>query len=397
MQTLIFALASACAFGFAACDRPVPKPVHRQSDAAQTKQEPSSGRIRHARVFSLEFAGDTTRILVRRPWQGAERDFAYLLVPASHSDSSPRKGSARGDTLVVPVPVRRAVTLTTTNLRHLESLGALDALAGLGGGRYVCSPEVRARLADGRIRDVGADVNLDIETLVSLRPDLLITYVVGRSSDGALGKLAETGIPAVIEGSYMEETPLGRAEWIKFTAAFLGQGRAADSVFALIESEYQRLSALAKQASRRPTVVVGAPFGGVWWVPGGRTYVARLLADAGADYLWAADTTYGSLNLDLETVLAKAGGAEVWLNGGEWRDLAAARSQDPRYALFRAWREGRIWNNDGGRCASGGRDIFESGALRPDWVLADLIALLHPELLPGHAMRWYRKLPGAGE
>lgn len=384
------------AFGLAltACERESPKPVPA---AAASAYKADSGSIRHARVFSLERSGDSTRILVRRPWQGAERDFTYLLVPSDPADTLARRAGYRGDTLVVPVPVRRAVTLTTTNLRHLESLGALDALVGLGGGRYVCSPEVRARLADRRIRDVGEDVRLDVEALVSLRPDLLITYVVGRSTDGALGKIAETGIPAAIEGSYMEESPLGRAEWIKFTAAFFGKGRAADSVFAEVDSNYRALAALGAKATRRPTVVVGAPFGGVWWMAGGRTYVAKLLADAGADYLWASDTTLGSLNLDLEAVLAKAGGAEVWLNGGEWADLAAAKAEDPRYALFRAWREGRIWNNDGGRCISGGRDIFETGATRPDWVLADLIAILHPELLPGHEMRWYRRLPGAGK
>ena len=393
MENLTLSLVIACGFALIACDREAPRPA----SAAASVHEAGTGSIRHARIFSLDRSGDSTRILVRRPWQGAERDFAYLLVPADTADTSARKAGYRGDTLVIPVPVRRAATLTTTNLRHLESVGALDALVALGGGRYVCSPEVRARLADGRIRDVGEDVRLDVEALVSLRPDLLITYVVGRSSDGALGKIAETGIPAAIEGSYMEETPLGRAEWIKFTAAFFGKERAADSVFAGIESNYRALAALGAKAARRPTVMVGAPFGGVWWVASGRTYVARLLADAGADYLWASDTTIGSLNLDLEAVLAKAGGAEVWLNGGEWADLAAAKAEDPRYALFRPWREGNIWNNDGGKCATGGRDIFESGATRPDWVLADLIAILHPELLPGHEMRWYRRLPGAGK
>lgn len=383
MENLTLPLAFACAAALAGCDKADPRPAAESVPVA-------SGEVRHARVFSLERNGDTARIRVRRPWQGAERDFAYRLVPG---EGKPRRD---GDTLVVPVPVRRAVTLTTTNLRHLEAVGALDNLVGLGGGRYVCGPEVRARLADGRIRDVGEDVKLDVEALVALRPDLLFTYVVGGSTDGALGKIAEAGVAAAIEGSYMEEGPLGRAEWIKFTAAFFGKGRAADSVFAEVEARYAELAALASKAARRPTVVVGAPFGGVWWVPSGRTYVARLLADAGADYVWAADTTRGSLNLDLEAVLAKAGGAEVWLNGGEWADLDAAKAEDPRYALFRAWKEGRVWNNDGGRCGSGGRDIFESGATRPDWVLEDLIAILHPELLPGHAMRWYRRLPPGG-
>jgi iron complex transport system substrate-binding protein len=352
--------------------------------------------LRYAKGFTLVRHGDATVITVHDPWQGADKDFIYLLRPRAGALPA-RAGTpapAGADTQLVPVPVGRAVTLTTTDLPHLEAVGALDALVGLGGGRYVCSPAVRARLADGRIRDVGDDMHLDLESLVALRPDLLFTFVVGGSSDGGLAKLAEARLPAAVDGSYMEEEPLGRAEWIKFTAAFFGKSAAADSVFAGVDSAYRALAALAGRAARKPTVVVGAPFGGSWWVPGGRTYVARLLADAGAAYPWAGDSTHGSLSLDMEAVLAKAGGAEFWLNAGDWPDLAAAKSQDPRFALFRAWRGGNVWANDRVRCAAGGREFFEIGASRPDLILADLIAILHPELMPGHELRFYRRLAG---
>jgi iron complex transport system substrate-binding protein len=345
--------------------------------------------LRHAEVFSMSCDGNATVITVHDPWQGAHKDFTYRLMPRDR----PAGGAPGGDTQGVAVPLRRAVTLTTTDLPHLEALGALDAVVGLGPARYVCSPAVRARLADGRIREVGDDMHLDLEALVALHPDLLFTYVVGGSSDGGLAKLAEARLPAAVDGSYMEETPLGRAEWIKFTAAFFGKEAAADSIFAEVDSAYRALAALGARAARKPVVVAGAPFGGSWWVPGGRSYMARLLADAGAAYPWAGDSTRGSLNLDLEAVLAKAGGAEVWIGGSEWKDLSDAKAQDPRYALFRAFREGNVWNNDRIRCAEGGRDFYETGASRPDRVLADLFAILHPELLPGHEMRWYRRLP----
>jgi ABC-type Fe3+-hydroxamate transport system substrate-binding protein len=228
-----------------------------------------------------------------RPWQGAQSDFTYLLVPrrdtavestASASAAQANRAAAfginAGQTLIVPVPIRRAITLTTTNLHDLESLGVLESLVGVGGGRYVCSPAVRARLQSGSLRDVGTDVGLDVENVVALRPALLFTYVVGNASDGGRAKLAETGVPVAVEGSYMEESPLGRAEWIKFTAAFFGKAVAADSIFSAVDSAYQALAALARTAKRRPTVFVGAPFGGVWWMASGRTYVGRLLADA---------------------------------------------------------------------------------------------------------------------
>jgi iron complex transport system substrate-binding protein len=349
-----------------------------------------AGALSHAAVFSLERRADTTILVVHKPWQGAKADFTYVLAPRR---DGARARTAESDTLFVPIPVRRAITLTTTNLRDFKTVGALDALVGLGGGRYVCDPEIRSRLGTGRIRDVGTDVGLDAEAVVALKPELLITFVVGSSSDGGRAKLAETGIPIAVEGSYMEESPLGRAEWIKFTAAFLGKGAEADSAFAVVDSSYRALAALARTAKRRPTVFVGAPFGGVWWMASGRTYVGRLLADAGGDYLWASDTTRGSLNLDMEAVLGRAADADFWINAGEWKDLADAERKDPRNALFKAWKEGHVYTNDAIRCDAGGRDFYETGASRPDWILADLIHILHPELLPGHKLRWYRRLP----
>ncbi len=350
------------------------------------------GAMEHAVVFTMEKRTDTMVIVVHKPWQGSQTDYTYLLVPR-RDGASTAQAAPESHTLIVPVPVRRAVTLTTTNLHDLNTLGVLDALVGLGGGRYVCSPQVRDRLRSGRIRDVGSDMSLDVEAVVALKPELLFTYVVGNASDGGRAKLDETAVPVAVEGSYMEESPLGRAEWIKFTAAFFGKGAVADSAFAVIDSSYQALAALARTAKSRPTVFVGAPFGGVWWMASGRTYVGRILADAGADYLWASDTTRGSLHLDMETVLGRAGSAEFWINAGDWQDLPDAKRKDPRNALFRAWKDGKVYVNDAIRCEEGGRDFFETGAARPDWILADLIAILHPELMPGYRLRWYRKLP----
>lgn len=366
-----------------------------------------SQALAQARGFTRSVSGDTTVLRVLRPWQGSRSVFTYILVPAP---AAPPNAGAAGrssspaenflspvtfisqDSLRVPVPLRRAVTLTTTNLYAFTAFGALDALVGLGGGRFACDSRVTERLRQGRIRDVGDDMHVDAEAVVATRPQAAFTFVVGGASDGGLAKLREAGVPALIDGAYMEATPLGRAEWMKFTAAFLGKSREADSLFAVVDSGYRALAALAAGAVRRPTVLIDAPFGGVWWMPGGRSYVARLLADAGANYLWADDTLRGTLNLDLETVLAKARDADFWLNPGTWRSLSEGRARDPRHAAFRAFQRGEVYNQDHLLCGDGGNDYFQTGAARPDWILADLIALFHPELLPGHVSRWYRKL-----
>jgi iron complex transport system substrate-binding protein len=354
--------------------------------------------LAHARGFSIRRRGGESWVEVRRPWQGASADFRYRLVPR---DSLGRPGfpdpAARlpgpDAPLTLPMPLGRVITLTTTNLPHLEAVGALDRLVGISGGRYACNARVRSRLAAGGLPEIGEEAGLDAEAALDLRPDAVFAFAVASWSNPALKKLREAGLPVVMEGVYMEETPLGRAEWIKFTAEFFGRGAAADSLFAAVDSAYRALSALAKTAASRPTVVVNGSEGGLWWMPGGRSYVARFLADAGARYLWAGDTTRGSLNLGLETVIREAGDADFWLNPGEAADLAALRSRDPRHAMLKAFREGRVWNFDAARCGAG-NEYFEQGSTRPDLVLADLIAIFHPGLLPGHRFRWYRRLEG---
>lgn len=347
--------------------------------------------LKYAQGFAIRRRGNESWVEVRKPWQGASADFLYHLVP---DDSPGGAASAVPGERRFRVPARRVVTMTTTNLPHLEGIGVLESLVGISGGAYACNPSVRARLEARTLRELGEESGLDAEAALDLRPDLVLAFAVAGWTNPALKKMEEAGLPVALEAAYMEETPLGRAEWIRFTAEFFGRGRAADSLFAHVDSAYNALAALARGAAQRPTVVVNAPQGGLWWIPGGRSYVARFLADAGADYFWADDTTRGSLNLDLEAVLARAGSADFWLNPGDARSRADALRNDPRHDLFKAFREGRVWNNDLERCGAG-NDFYEKGSTRPDWVLADLIAIFHPHLLPGHRFRWYRRLGDA--
>lgn len=390
-RSLVLALAGATLVGCGPSKDAAPRAVGGpRAEASPSGAATDSGEVvplRHAIGFTLRRSPEATWVTVQRPWQDASRNFRYRLIPRSDSTS----GSTSAGVLTLPVPVRRVLTMTTTNLPHLEAIGALGALVGISGGQYACHEWVRAGLQSGTLREVGEESGLDAEAVLNLRPEAVFAFAVADWTNPALKKLNEAGLPVVMEAAYMEETPLGRAEWIRFTAEFFGKGRAADSAFGTVDSAYQSLAALARGVARRPTVVVNAPFGGVWHMPGGRSYVARLLADAGADYLWAEDTTRGSLSLDLEAVLAKAGSAEFWLNPGQAASLGELRRLEPRANLFGAFKAGRIWNNDAVRCGAG-NEFHEVGSSRPDLILADLIALFHPHLLPGHRFRWHRKL-----
>ncbi len=363
----------------------------------RSKSSDSSSRIvtlrdtvtlSYAKGFSIQHIGTSTELKISNPWQGATVNFTYVLASGkTHSQDHLLSSQS-----LFTVPIKSVISMTTTNLPDLEALGVLGSLVGMGGGRYVCNPSVRERLNTKKIIEVGGDGETDMEAIVGLNPDVVFTYAVGNSSDGNRAKLAEASIPTVIDGAYMEETPLGRAEWIKFRAAFFGKEALADSLFKAVENSYDSLLSLVKKSKSRPKVLVNAPFNGIWWMPGGRSYVAKFLQDAGAEYLWTSDTTKGSLNLDLEEVFSRAGQAEFWLNPGEWRSLKDGLKQDKRNAYFEAFKSGRVYNNDKILSEAGGNDFFESGASHPDWILADLISIFHPELVPGYKAHWYRKL-----
>jgi iron complex transport system substrate-binding protein len=198
----------------------------------------------------------------------------------------------------------------------------------------------------------------------------------------------------VINAEWTERSPLARAEWIKFTALFYNAEQEARRQFESIVAEYTSLTERAAAAADdgAPTVFTGAPYQGTWWVSGGGSYAARLLEDAGARYVWSDDDSTGSLMLDVESVFAKAGSADYWLNTGYWNTLEDAKNADERFTEFKPYETGQMYNNNRRMGPGGGNEYFETGPANPHWILADLIKIFHPELLPDHQLYYYQKL-----
>jgi iron complex transport system substrate-binding protein len=232
-----------------------------------------------------------------------------------------------------------------------------------------------------------------MERLINLQPDLIMTYGIGDPQLDQQGKLEEAGFKVAINGEYMETTPLGRTEWVKFIAAFFDKDVEAERLFADIARRYEAQAAKARAARERPTVFSGANYRGVWHMPGGNSFEARFLSDAGADYLWKDDHSIGSIPMNVETVIARAKDADIWLNPEACRSRSELLGEDERYAVFRAFLTGRVYNNNAKINAGGGNDVWETGIAHPDRVLADLVSIIHPELLPGQERTWYRQLP----
>jgi iron complex transport system substrate-binding protein len=343
--------------------------------------------IRYSKGFSIESRPGYRILRVLSPWPGARRGFSYVL----YDRGSPRPRGVEADAFF-EVPLRRAVALSTTYLPMIVELGAADSVVGVDSAASVSTPAIRARVASGRTVETSRNGNPNIELLISLGPDAIFAYGMGNEWD-AHPKLAEAGLPVVLVGEWNEAEPLARAEWIKFVAAFYGKDAEAATRFELIAREYERIRALAAGAKEKPRVLVNGPFQGTWAVSGGRSYMARFLADAGGDYLWADDQSTGGLVLSIEAAYERARRAELWLNPAlSVRRLSDIAALDPRLASLPAVAAGQVWNNDLRLSPGGGSDYFESATVNPDKVLVDLVKILHPELLADRSYTYYRKV-----
>ncbi len=353
---------------------------------------PFSPTVRHAARFTSEQRHDCTLLTVSEPWRNAKAQFRYALVP--HQANLPR--NLPKGTCVVRVPVRRVVLLSPTYMAYFDMLGLADRIVGVSNGELVNTPAVARRIAAGAIHEVGTGAamtgSVNLEKLFLLQPDLIMAYATGNSQFDTHPKLLEAGFSVAVNAEYMETTPLGRTEWMKFIAAFFGADEQAETLFAAIETEYRRATALAAAVARRPTVFCNLDFNGTWHMPGGRSFMATFLRDAGARYLWQDDASRGGIPLGVEAVIGKAQDADVWLDPGACRSLRDIEAADERYRLFKAWRNGRVYSNDATVNTDGGNDYWETGVANPHLILRDLIGILHPTLLPEHQLRWYRQL-----
>jgi iron complex transport system substrate-binding protein len=342
--------------------------------------------LRYARGFKVSPYAGCCLVTVHPPWSEGGPTFRYLLVPQGHAVPEGYRPAQ-----VFFVPVQRVVSLSVTHLAYMDSAGLTDRLVGLAGFKYVNTPSVRRRIDAGALKEAGQLTNLNIETLIDLEPDLILAFASGSSYDVS-SKLLEAGLPVALTIGHLEAHPLGRTEWVKFLGLFFGTVPHAEALFKQIEERYLRLAKTAAQVSKRPRVITGALFRGQWWVPGADSFVTRLIVDAGGKPAWPQIPGTGSRPMDLEVVYEKALAADVWLNTGSWQTIAEARAADPRFSEVPALRRGMVYNNNKRLNPWGGNDYWESGMLRPDVVLADLIAILHPDLLPDHELVYYRRL-----
>jgi len=348
---------------------------------------PEKVTLEEATGWKIEYFNHYKIITVLNPWRDADVQFRYALLQCGTPPPD-----LKDNTLLIEIPVQRVVAMSTTQLPHLDELGLLDRLVGVDSFLYINNETVRQKIAAGELVEIGSGGQVNVEQALDLNPDLIMTYGVGNPEFDAHPKLLEAGLKVVLNSEYMESTPLGRAEWIKFTAAFFNQEMAANKAYAAIANRYREIAAKAREVANKPTVLANAPFRGTWYMPGGKSYVAQLLADAGATYLWADDTSSGSQPLSFEEVFERAQNADFWLNPGSAKSLSELQQIDERFSQFTAFQKGNVFNNNKRLNENGGNDYWETGVTNPHLILADLIKILHPELLPDHELFFYQQL-----
>lgn len=350
-------------------------------------------RVRYARGFTLEYHDTYKQIQVLSPWRDSRTTFTYILVPRGGEIPQVPPGA-----MVVETPVRSTAASTTSCIPFLPMLDITRSLVAFAGCNRVNTPAVVEMIRQGRTAEIGIGAGgmtmaLNMERLYALQPDIVMVYGTGLSEYDHHPKLLEAGFKPVMFASYMETSPLGRTEWVKFLAAFFDRESEAERIFDEIAERYEILVAKTRDVVHRPTVFNGIPHRGLVWVPGGKSYAAGFLADAGADYVWRDDATSGSMPLSVESVLERGCKADFWLDPGSSRSLAELEGVDERFNLFKAFRSGNVYNNDAKTGSNGGNDYWETGEANPDVVLSDLISIFHPDLLPSYQPTWYRKLP----
>lgn len=318
------------------------------------------------------------------PWQGADSVSTKLFV---RRDNEAIPAGFEGQVLS-KIP-ERIITMSSTQIAILDAIGQCDRVAGVSGINFISNEKIQARR--NRIPDVGYEGNVNYELIMSANPDLVMLYGVNMASP-LEGKLKELGIPYIYIGEYLEESPLGKVEWVNVFGEITGEQAAADSTLQYISTEYNELAEKVKsEIATKPKVMINMPYADSWFMPSTNNYMIRLITDAGGDYIYKKNSGNSSVAIDIEEAYRLTSEADVWLNTGTVQSKKELKNSLPKFADMGIIKRGEVYNNNKKRTPMGGNDFYESGTMNPHVILKDLVSIFHPELLTD-TLTYYQKL-----
>lgn len=339
--------------------------------------------LKYAKRLSMHDFADYTKVEVQNPWDTTRVLQTYLLVDRNKPLPN---GLPKG--VVVKVPLKKSVIYSAVHCSLVDELGAFSSIAGVCELKYMNLQKVHDAAKKGSIIDLGDGLAPDIERMIDLMPDALLLSPFENS--GGHGRVEQLGVPIIECADYMETTPLGRAEWMRFYGRLFGVAEKADSLFAEVEKKYNQLAQIAQKATDRPTVISEMKSGSAWYIPGGNSWISFFYRDAGADYLFKDDSHSGSVPLSFETVFDRGQKADFWLikyNQTIDKTYSALQKEYAPYARFKAFQNKKIYG-----CNTNYIAYYEEIPYHPDLFLKDLIKIFHPALLPEHSLRFFTNL-----
>jgi iron complex transport system substrate-binding protein len=347
---------------------------------------PKVNCIKHAKGIAMYQYDGFTVIKIKKPWPKATKDYTYILQ---------KKNVIIPESLqhypIIKVPIKTVVVTSTTHIASLEMLGVENTLVGFPNLNYISSPKVRSRIEAGKVKELGNNVSINFEAVINLHPSAVVGYGIDNNNP-SLDNIQKSGLKVILNGDWNEQTPLGKAEWLKFFGALYGKEKLADTLYSKIEEDYHKTLALAKKTTTLPTILAGAMFEDTWYVPQGNSWGSLFLKDAKANYLWKNEKGTGGLALAFETVFEKAQNADFWIGPGQFTSLDEMIKTNPHYAQFKAFKTKKIYSYSIKKGKTGGIIYFELAPNRPDLVLKDLLKIMHPELLPNYELFFFERL-----
>ncbi|HEU4789306.1 MAG TPA: ABC transporter substrate-binding protein [Flavobacterium sp.] len=365
-------------FSFIGCKK------NEKNDTQTDVNTPNS--IHYAKSLAIHKNSGYTVVTVSNPWPDAVKNFTYILKEKNGIVPDSLKKYTQ-----ISVPLKSIVVTSTTNIPFLEMLGVEKSLVGFPHTDYISSEKTRALIDAGSIKNVGQNEKLNIEQLIELSPELIVTFGIDNNNP-SIENLQKSGLNVLIQADWMEQSPLGKAEWLKLYGALFDKEKEADVLFDNIVKEYNDALSLVAEKKPTSTVLYGSMYQDQWFVAKGSSWVAQFMKDAKADYLWKNLEGTGSLGLSFENILDKAKTANFWIATGSFKSLSELEKANPHYSQFNAFSDKNIYTFEGKLGATGGTIFYELSPARPDLVLKDYIKIFHPELLPNYTFTFAKKL-----
>jgi len=342
--------------------------------------------IKYAKGIDIQMFENYKKLIIKSPYPEAEESLTYFLVPKNEKVPKNIKGLN-----IIRTPIEKVVVTSTTHIPMLELLGEEKSLVGFPNLQYISSTKTRQLVTNGSIKELGNEQDINTEVLLNLQPEIVIGFSMSNYNK-MFTNIEKAGISVLLNGDWLEETPLGRAEWIKFFGVLFGKEKEATRIFNSIEKQYQEAIVIAKSAKTKPTILSGVLFKDIWNLPAGESFVAQFLKDANTSYLWADTKGKGSLTLNFENVFEKGQHAKFWIDTGIYTSFNELKNANQHYTEFDAYKNKNSYSFAHKKGENGGVLYYELAPIKPHIVLKDIIKVAHPELLPGYQPFFLEKL-----